>query len=523
MAAPERVVRHLRLRAPGEAAVRRILPTLEDALRCASLGDDGGRLIVVRTLALGAVSAGLSSPALSRLIETRAAAAMRQAVSPDDREAANAACVVFAGVHDARVRLSLRLLRGQTCGAWYWTLAVPEFDPRDGASGNVVRIGAAIARSAEARAALPHWLAMLVQTAGVARIVACIDEHHGHALLRIAGFALTPGGDTRRMTSTSRAAQPAQAPSSSAPPAASRENGPGVDASSSTPALAPVDAGAGSGLRRPAPTVPAWMQRLLDVAGLPQRLSRGYADDAASSSDVHRESAAPARVRPLAGSTADRAAPSPSVETAIAPIDDRTGAARSAPSPDHAARRDSFIDAPTEADVPAGTVTAWRWTDDRACPFNAPTGCGGLLFLLPVFARIGIGIGIDLGIHLGDQNDDRTRRLVEAALHLALLRVQAAADDPMWRLAPALDTRLAREAANLLIDARHRLQRAGRIGLVRLVRRPARVSLTATHVDVRFPLSACEFRVRRLGLDLDPGWLPGFGRVVGFHYGEVPP
>jgi len=24
--------------------------------------------------------------------------------------------------------------------------------------------------------------------------------------------------------------------------------------------------------------------------------------------------------------------------------------------------------------------------------------------------------------------------------------------------------------------------------------------------------------VRRLGLDLDPGWLPWFGRVVRFHY-----
>ena len=521
MAAPERIVRHLRLRAPGEAAVRRMMPTLEDALRCASLGDDGGRLIVVRTLALGAVSAGLSSPALSRLIETRAAAAMRQAVSPDDREAEHAACVVFAGVHDARVRLSLRLLRGQTCGAWYWTLAVPEFNPEDGASSNVVRIGVAIARSAEARAALPHWMAALVQTASVARIVACVDEDHGDALLRIAGFASTSGGDTGRMTSTSRAAEAAQAPSSSAQPVASRETSPGVDASSTTPA--PVAAGAGSGLRRPEPAAPAWMQRLLDVAGRPQRVSRGDAAYAPSPSDVYRESAASARVRPLASSTSDRAGPSSSVETAAAPIDDRTGAARSAPSPDDAARRDSLIDAPTEADAPRRTVTACRSTDDMGCPSNAPTGCGGLLFLLPVFARIGVGVGVGVGVGIDDQHDDRTRRLVEAALHLALLRVRAPAEDPMWRLAPALDTRLAHDAADLLIDARRWLQRAGRIGLVRLVRRPARVSLTATHVDVRFPLSACELRVRRLGLDLDPGWLPGFGRVVGFHYGEGPP
>ena len=78
MAAPDRTVRRLRLRAPGEAAVRRVLPTLEDALRCASLGDEGARLIVVRKLALGRVTAGASSQALSRLIEEKAAAASRQ-------------------------------------------------------------------------------------------------------------------------------------------------------------------------------------------------------------------------------------------------------------------------------------------------------------------------------------------------------------------------------------------------------------------------------------------------------------
>jgi hypothetical protein len=28
--------------------------------------------------------------------------------------------------------------------------------------------------------------------------------------------------------------------------------------------------------------------------------------------------------------------------------------------------------------------------------------------------------------------------------------------------------------------------------------------------------------VRRLGLDIDPGWLPWFGRVVAFHYRQGP-
>jgi hypothetical protein len=52
--------------------------------------------------------------------------------------------------------------------------------------------------------------------------------------------------------------------------------------------------------------------------------------------------------------------------------------------------------------------------------------------------------------------------------------------------------------------------------------RPARISLTPTHADVFFELSAASLAVRRAGLDLDPGWLPWFGRVVDFHYGWQP-
>jgi hypothetical protein len=39
---------------------------------------------------------------------------------------------------------------------------------------------------------------------------------------------------------------------------------------------------------------------------------------------------------------------------------------------------------------------------------------------------------------------------------------------------------------------------------------------------VFFDLNGVSLAVRRGGLDLDPGWVPWFGRVVGFHYGRVP-
>jgi hypothetical protein len=50
------------------------------------------------------------------------------------------------------------------------------------------------------------------------------------------------------------------------------------------------------------------------------------------------------------------------------------------------------------------------------------------------------------------------------------------------------------------------------------LRRPGRVYLTRTHVDLVLPLSAATVEIRRAGLDFDPGWVPRLGRIVQFHY-----
>ncbi len=51
-----------------------------------------------------------------------------------------------------------------------------------------------------------------------------------------------------------------------------------------------------------------------------------------------------------------------------------------------------------------------------------------------------------------------------------------------------------------------------------LLEAPARVFVTATHVDVVLPLEAISLPVRRAGLDRDPGWLPAWGRVIQFQF-----
>lgn len=56
------------------------------------------------------------------------------------------------------------------------------------------------------------------------------------------------------------------------------------------------------------------------------------------------------------------------------------------------------------------------------------------------------------------------------------------------------------------------------IGPASLVLRAGAVCVTRTHIDIVFPLQAIDLRIRRAGLDFDPGWVAWLGRIVTFHY-----
>ena len=56
--------------------------------------------------------------------------------------------------------------------------------------------------------------------------------------------------------------------------------------------------------------------------------------------------------------------------------------------------------------------------------------------------------------------------------------------------------------------------------LAEIIDRPGSFTLTRTHLDIFFHHDQADIRIRRSGLDLDPGWVPWLGRVVLFHYGN---
>jgi len=68
-----------------------------------------------------------------------------------------------------------------------------------------------------------------------------------------------------------------------------------------------------------------------------------------------------------------------------------------------------------------------------------------------------------------------------------------------------------------------RLQRALSIAdrdeVARLVcEHPARVWVTATHLDICLALETLPIALRLAGLDCDPGWVPAAGRYIAFHF-----
>ncbi len=483
-------VRRLRVAAASEPAARRFVTTLEDALRCATLPGDDRRVVVVRRFDLGRVAHDAGTQGLGLLIEQRLARGEIAWSSTDAAPDSHADAVGFADALEARVQLARRLVRGETCDAWYWPLAVRECR-RDLAPREALRrMAQAIAALPEGRVALPQWIARVVDAGGADALCAAIDEPVARALLREARIA-RPDDAAAAMASRRSGAQSTGTDTDHAT----------VRGGSSTRSTRTSDAASRS-------TWPEWLVTILSRAYGSAYPSAPGTAPAGDDGGVHgRKRSAPFAANespstadsdeqlPEAGSQVPDAAPG-------APMLEPTSHPREPAPPDMRIARP----------VPSRTSTASPDADGHW----RPTACGGLLFLLPVLAHAGIVPG-------DDPDGDRLAAL--RVLRAALRRVRAADDDAAWTLVADLPKLLPPEARAAepralrdLATTRRWLHRHARLGLVTLVRRPARLAFTPTHIDVRFPLVGADVRIRRVGLDLDPGWLPWFGRVVAFQF-----
>jgi hypothetical protein len=527
LGATERIVKHLSLRADREADVRRALLTVEDALRCASLPDAGARLLLVRHLNLGIIAQGVSSQTLSRLIEEKVAAVGGVWVHAINPTAEYANFVFFRDSLEARHELALRLARTRPCTAWYWRLAVPEFKLAEGTHANLRSIALAIAALPEAPAALPAWIARLT-AAGVASVIArAIGSTEAAVLLHSAHLYDTHGAQEFQSTLKE---QPQFL--------FARQHGYLAELPLQTehrPALA---------------TLPSWLQVLSRARGfLPFTESGKRVATESCEKNLHG--------LPIPRHVKADATPVPAQLDNIASEAALEISANTLAIDVHRASLSEQFNADEVCmpDQPHGnTHEAAKGPVLNASPFldASPTAYGGLLFLLPVLQRLDYPAWAEVLPEVA------AAHIVQQMLALVLRHLDAPTDDPAWLLAssslsdpfghidviapatwddPMLVAPRGAAAKDLvtlvdqaqsavalahvlLIASRRWLRRIAGIGVASLVRRPAAIGLRATHGDVFFRLGDADMRIRRAGLDFDPGWVPWYGRVISFHYTE---
>jgi len=563
MGLDERIVRRLRLRAADEAGVLRATTLFEDALRTASLPDAGARWIFVRRLALGRIEAA-SSQALALLLERRIESLRGGCLHGGEAGARDAHAVWFRDALDAHLQLALRIAEGRPTDAWYWPLAVPAWLPGSAIPQALRDIVLSLGSRAEARSALPAWTAAVVAAGHAAPLLTSLRNADVPVLLRAAGLserALEQGVDRRAyLPPEAVGASPAPFPGIAASASGAS------DADSRIRLVAALLGLAGqhqAGLRADRPQA---------AAPLPSAI--------APSPSVRAKSASPRTSALPAMATQTKAPPTTpreqETESAIPPaaplapgIGSRTGRARRASSPsapdvrpypapvDTGARESAaggllfligafirvgyanWLEAQPEW-MPfdllrrglalaarrlgmADDDPVWSLLDLPARPGRVPTH-----FVAPALWQRGLGTGNGPLLHAstarsGTLHDASGRLLLgawrgEAPPVLDAAIATARACSPVRPRGPRAAELPDLVAQAWLTAARRWLRRSVGMGIAELACRPGSLLATPTHVDLFFDLEQVDLRLRRGGLDLDPGWLPCFGRVIAFHY-----
>lgn len=176
---------------------------------------------------------------------------------------------------------------------------------------------------------------------------------------------------------------------------------------------------------------------------------------------------------------------------------------------------------------------------------GASTQAAGLYFLLNVLRLLGIAEALQsnavaagsglvarimqrLAAHAVIEAGDPTLSWVELSLsHIEDLDIpplEARAIDPSTMF-PSNLRPSARDAFDAeyfsrvwSVAVRRWCWHVGGLTVRNVVHRNGLVSLNRTDLDIILPLDSVDVRIRRMGLDIDPGWLPWFGKVVRFHY-----
>jgi hypothetical protein len=470
-----RRVSKLRLRSRDESLIRRGAILIEDGLRTASLPDaDGGRLWIVRKLSLGRIRAGDLPSSIALRIEARFRESGAFAVHAESPQAGAGEAVYFDDDVEPYVALALRIAQGRPPTAWFWPLAARGWAPAMSRDDSMrVLLAGALACSAGPAAALA-LIRALVRYSVLDSLASALGFQDGLSLLRSFGWTV---------------------PQPSLPAAAT-----------ASPLSPPRPADVPSHIleRMAAPWFTAWGPA--DARSLWLACALYAVERPALAAQPSLPAKAAAWIASVVGQTLSSSSlSSPDTQPSHPLEPSLVGQAFSLPSP-----------AAVEFSAPEVQPAGAAGPPSSRPPARVFTSRAGLFFLIPAMHRLGMQRWLEENPALAPWS------VPYLVLRAMAQRLDTLPDDPVLAALGDLPEDPPPAVLDAVGDWIRRLRRFARLtahlGLHSIVCRPGRVVFTETHIEVLFRLDRADIRIRRAGLDIDPGWAPWLARVIHFHY-----
>jgi len=460
-----RKVQTLHLRSVQQSLLQRGAILIEDGLRTASIpGADGSRLLIVRRLSLGTIESTWSPMSVSLLIESRFRQLSASAVHAEDPQAENAAAVFFRDEVEPYLALALRIALGKETTAWFWKQAVSNWRPEMPRRGALRRLLYSILFTAPGAHSVLHLVQTLLRAHALEALLSALEPEDGTLLLQAFGWAPSDFSN-RELHAVSHPLLFRSSPEIEILVNNCNTWGETDDRS-------------------------LWLASILLVMVTPAMHHSPHLAQHALSL-ILRARVASVRNTGSTPRFREKTFSGQPIESAEIPL----------------GQSSTFEPAQVSMEaILEKIISIGNSAHEVTCR-------AGLFFLLPVMERTGLPKWLE------ENRETHGPSFAMQILRHFVRRLKTPASDPVWDLLEEIKECAPADLIQLWVSRlRSYCRRLARIGLQTVICRAGRISVTPTHLDVQFPASDADIRIRRTGLDIDPGWLPWFGRVVHFHY-----
>ena len=526
-----RRVHTVHLTAPSETLLRRGSVLLEDAMHTASLPvADSGRLWLVRSINLGTINPKNSAASIALTLENQFRHLKMNAVHGSDRASPLATVVYFHDLVDAYCCFVLRLVEPVAIQEWFWRSALPqlfqEWQSIEQSAEQSIGPSIGPSRSIAIKIALIHLLHTpagvlalaellhrLQQANRLDHVLKILDPTDGEVLLQACGWVRV-APDDRQLDPDNPSSIPLSTPSLS-------------PSSIAIPTLLPWFTTWGVNDARSQWLAAIWV--LMDQPYL--------------RSDTQLIQRIIPWIQRIVRSDSPPAPNSGGARNLVSQI----GSTKTNHSPQNSGFGGKFIDNksqnlsdrelehnPIVSSLDADDST---WLNSNPKPVDSPliksepdllsllqtdrSQYVGFFSIIPLLNQLGFShrcdrLSLDFPAHLLSQVAMRFRIPDVDPIRQALTPQSPNSFfghvDPLVEITPEITAWIA--------AMRFWCRRYVGMPLAQIIDRPGAFTLTRTHLDIYFHHDQADIRIRRSGLDLDPGWVPWLGRVVLFHYGN---